>query len=78
MRKKNDINIAQLINKSGTGILQRIKPIEDEVFRRASDVQASIRKEGTKTRRVSDFYSWVDQYVATEYKKQFGLTTFHK
>ena len=77
-RNKNDINIAQLINKSGTGILQRIKPIEDEVFRRASDVQASIRKEGTKTRNVSDFYSWVDQYVATEYKKQFGLTTFLK
>ena len=36
-RKKNDINIAQLINKS-----------------------------------------WADQYVATEYEKQFGVSAFHK
>ena len=77
-RKKNDINIAQLINKSGTGILQKIKPIEDNVFLRAREVQASVRKEGIKTRKVADFYSWADQYVATEYEKQFGVSAFYK
>ena len=70
--------MAQLINKSGTGILQKIKPIEDNVFMRAREVQASVRKEGIKTRKVADFYSWADQYVATEYEKQFGVSAFYK
>lgn len=72
-RKKNEINLAQLINKSGTGILQKIKPIEDNVFLRARDVQATIRKEGTNSQKVADFYAWVDQYVTSEYKKRFGI-----
>lgn len=72
-RKKNDINIAQLINKSGTGILQKIELIEDKVFLRASEVQTLIRKEGTESQRVSDFYLWIDQFVASEYEKKFGL-----
>jgi hypothetical protein len=72
-RKKNEINLAQLINKSGSGILQRIKPIEDKVFLRAGEVQASIRKEGTKSQKVSDFYFWIDQFVASEYEKRFGI-----
>ena len=72
-RKKNEINLAQLINKSGTGIMQKIKPIEDNVFLRARDVQATIRKEGTNSQKVADFYAWVDQYVTSEYKKRFGI-----
>ena len=72
-RGKNGINLAQLINKSGTGILQKIKPIEDDVFLRARDVQATICKEGTNSQKVADFYTWVDQYVTSEYKKRFGI-----
>lgn len=73
-RKKNEINIAQLINKSGTGILQKIKPIEDNVFLRAGEVQASIRKDGTDSHQiVTDFYSWIDQFVVSEYEKRFGI-----
>ena len=72
-RKKNEINLAQLINKSGTGIQQQIKPIEDNVFLRARDVQTSIRKEGTENQKVTEFYSWVDQFVASEYEKRFGI-----
>ena len=42
-RRKNDINIAQLINKAGTGILQRMKPMEDEVFKKAGPVMKAVR-----------------------------------
>lgn len=72
-RKKDDINIAQLINNTGTGILQRIKPIEDEIFQRASEVQKSLRKEGISTQEIAVFYSWVDQYVLSEYEKIFRI-----
>lgn len=72
-RKRNEINLAQLINKSGTGVLQKIKPIEDNVFLRAREVQASIRQDRRNNQKVKDFYSWLDQYVTSEYKKRFGI-----
>lgn len=72
-RKRNEINIAQLINKSGTGILQRIKPIEDEVFSHARIVQSHFHKSKLWNRKVVDFYSWLDEFVISEYENKFGI-----
>lgn len=72
-REESDINIAQLINKKGNGILQQIIPIETEIFRRAKKVQNSIQIQGFSTHEINDFYMWVDSYVASEYKKIFGI-----
>lgn len=72
-RGKNDINIAQLINKKGNGILQQITPIETEIFRRAKKVQNTIQIQGFSTYEINEFYTWVDSYVASEYKKRFGI-----
>lgn len=73
IRKKNEINIAQLINKSGTGILQRIKLIEDDVFQRAIKVQAIIRREKKYSKELQDFYSWLDTYIPNEYEERLGI-----
>ena len=72
-RKSDDINIAQLINKAGTGILQQIEPVEDEIFRRSDIVIQKIRQQGYVGTEVVDLYKWIDLYVPTEYKKRFGL-----
>ena len=72
-RNKGDINLAQLINKSGTGTVQQITSIETEVFRRAKKVQNAVRKQRNAAQEINDFYSWVDSYVAAEYKKRFGI-----
>lgn len=77
-RKMDDINIAQLINKSGTGILQQIEPVEDEIFRRAELVLQTVRKQGYIGAEVEELYKWLDMYVPAEYKKRFGLVdSFH-
>ena len=57
------INLARLINRSGTGILQLIEPIEDEIFRRSKN----IRQSRTTQKDISDFYRWVEQYVKVQY-----------
>lgn len=57
------INLARLINRSGTGILQLIEPIEDEIFRRSK----TIRQSRTPQKDISDFYRWVEQYVKEQY-----------
>lgn len=72
-RKSNDINLAQLMNKSGNGVLQQIIPIETKIFKRASKVQSAVRKRRNEAREVNNFYNWVDGYVASEYKKKFGV-----
>ena len=72
-RGKSDINIAQLMNKKGNGILQQITPIETEIFRRAKKVQDAVREHENGTQEINQFYTWVDSYVTTEYKKRFGI-----
>ena len=72
-KANNRLNLAQLINKSGTGILQRIKPIEDEIFSKAKSVVESVHEKGMAGQEVYDFYKWIDQYVPVEYQKSFGI-----
>ncbi len=76
-RKTEDIDIAQLINKNGTGILQQIEPIEDEVFRKSKRLSRAIRRRGYARKRTERFYKWLDTYVPAEYNKRFGIESFN-
>lgn len=67
------INLARLINHAGTGILQQIEPIEDEIFSRGKQVIETMRKNGKAGRETTEFYRWVDQYVSEQYEKRFHL-----
>lgn len=67
------INIARLINRAGTGILQQLEPVEDEVFRRAKPVLETVRKNGHAGRETADFYQWVDTYLRQQYQERFQL-----
>lgn len=77
------INLARLINKSGTGILQQIQLIEDEIFRRAAETLGVIRKNGNArkcsthdaqcTKEIRDYYRWVDQYLKDQYQQRFNI-----
>lgn len=67
------INIARLINHSGTGILQQIEPIEDEIFRHAAPVLKTLRQNGKAGKETAEFYQWVDQYVWEQYQARFNI-----
>ena len=64
------INLARLINRSGTGIIQQIEPIETEIFYRSR----AIRKSNTPNKDISEFYRWVEQYVREQYSQRFSIT----
>lgn len=57
------INLARLVNQSGTGILQQIEPIENEIFRRSK----AIRQSSNPSKDIPEFYHWVEQYVKEQY-----------
>ena len=68
------INLSRLVNHAGTGILQRIEPVETEIFRRAQSVIETIRKNNRSGKETKEFYQWVDQYVSEQYRQRFGLS----
>jgi len=70
---KDYINIAALINRQGTGILQQLEPLEDEIIKRAKPLIRQMYRNGNTFEAWDSFYQWVDQTVAAEYQERFGL-----
>lgn len=67
------INLAQLANKRGTGILQQLKPVEKEICTRGNEVIDKMRRKGRFSKDLAGYYDWVDRYVRLEYRERFGL-----
>ena len=65
-------NLAPLLNQKGTGILQRILPIEEEVMHQGEVALTELRK-SKNIKAMEAFYDWVDGYVAAQYKSMFGI-----
>ena len=61
------------MNKSGTGMLQKILPIEKEIMIRGNRALDKIREQGESRNEMDDYYLWVDQYIIESYQKIFGL-----
>ena len=71
--KKSYIDLAQLLNKQGTGILQRVLTVEQEVMQRGEAAIAKFRKNPKHIKDIEAFYDWTDQYVAERYKTLFDV-----
>lgn len=67
--KRDYIDISKLINRKGTGIAQRIVPIEAEVLKRGDAVIKKVRKAKTDQaeRLLREYYAWIDEYLTKEY-----------
>ncbi|MBR1520438.1 MAG: acyl-CoA--6-aminopenicillanic acid acyl-transferase [Bacteroidaceae bacterium] len=68
------INVAALLNKAGTGILQRILPVEKGVLDRGDEVLAKLRTAGRlDVKEVDTYYKWVDEELRRQYHELFGF-----
>ncbi len=68
------ININALINANGTGIVQKIKPYEDQIFLKGTELLTNWRTQGQpNTKQIKKFYAWVDSYVRSLYKNEFNI-----
>lgn len=69
-KNKNDyINLAPLINRQHTGIMQQVMDIEQEVMRHASTFVDNFRKTSPNKSDplAKQFYQWADQYIRQHY-----------
>lgn len=64
-------NIAVLFNKQGTGILQRILPLEEEVMRRGEEALKEFRGNPLDADEMEVYYDWVDAFVREKYRVLF-------
>ena len=60
------IDLSKLVNAAGTGIVQRIMPLEREVFNHAREALKKVRK-GKGAQTLREYYEWVDEYVKEHY-----------
>ena len=67
------MNLPAAVNRGGTGTLQRLKPLEDAIFDEASRRLERVRQGGSLPREARAFYEWLDEKVAQEYRRLFGL-----
>ncbi len=66
------IDVSKLINKRQTGILQKVRVIEDETLRRGEAMVEDWRKHLSEA-SVKTYDDWFDAYVSEQYARQFGV-----
>jgi len=67
------INMAALMNADNTGILQRLEPVEDEIFSKTELLMASMTKGKVQKDKIQEHYKWLDSYIIKSYKEMFEI-----
>jgi len=67
------LNLPALYNCLGTGIMQKLAPVEDQVFTEAEARLKSWRKTPPVANDILEFYRILDDRIAETYLRAFGL-----
>jgi uncharacterized lipoprotein NlpE involved in copper resistance len=67
------INVAALINADNTGILQRLEPVENEIFKKTTEMMTAMTGKKPDKEMIQEHYKWVDSYIIQSYKEIFGI-----
>ncbi len=67
------MNVAALINADNTGIMQRLTPVENEIFRKTSELMALMPSGKVQNEKIREHYKWLDTYIIQSYKELFGI-----
>jgi len=65
-------DLAQLMNKQGTGIMQRVQTLEMEVICRGDEALGVLRK-SKSFKAIESYYDWVDSFLVEKYRSEFGI-----
>ena len=61
------IDLSKLVNVAGTGIIQRMIPLENEIFSHAHEALEKVRKGKKGAQALREYYEWVDDFVKKNY-----------
>ncbi|KAF0142720.1 MAG: hypothetical protein FD122_320 [Stygiobacter sp.] len=67
------LNVAALLNKKGTGIIQKLFKHEDKIITKAKDLVTKWTTNSFQQKEAEEFYQWLDEYVNSVYQNEFGI-----
>ncbi len=68
------MNVAMLLNRENTGILQKLEPVENEIFRKTAEMVATMPLKGKQQKEIIlEHYKWLDSNIIQSYKELFGI-----
>jgi hypothetical protein len=68
---KNYLNLSAMYNSNGTGIIQKLKPVENEIMLQAENRMINWRRLGhIPKQEVNDYYKLIDTVVEDFYKNE--------
>lgn len=70
------LDLAKLYNLSGSGIMQKISVIEEEILLRGNKLVDKMRQGGASCFDVEAYYAWVDNYVEEQYEAHGLIATY--
>jgi hypothetical protein len=70
---ENYININALYNSSGTGMMQKLKPLDDMIFEKAIKNLDTWRSNKNFKQEIPEFYRFMDQEIGKQYLDFFGI-----
>lgn len=68
---KHYINVNALLNADGTGIMQKLKPLDDKLILQGHILLNAMRKNGYNTNMIKTFYDSADKQIIEGYKSLF-------
>lgn len=67
------MDVALLLNLDRSGFLQKLEPVENEIFRRTGELVAAMPARGKMQKeKITEHYKWLDSYIIQSYKELFG------
>lgn len=70
---KRYIHISSVFNEQQTGILQMLRPVEDQILKRGAALYAELETSSERMSKIRQFYDWIDQTIESNYSQLFGL-----
>jgi len=70
---ENYITINALYNGAGTGIMQKLKPLDDMIFEETNKRLDSWRNNTNFSKEIPEFYKFLDELISDQYMNLFGL-----
>ena len=61
--RQNYINLSAVINKQNTGYMQLLKPVEEEIFRKADKLITGLDDGKKSAEDIQKYYNWLDSYL---------------
>lgn len=66
------MNVALLLNRGNTGIMQKLEPVESEIFRKTAEMTAAMPAKGKQQKEaILEHYRWLDSYIMQSYRELF-------